>query len=186
MALCAVSSSVLFSFFSPFAKSTGIPIVMIGVASFVFGFSRFIFYYLTIKKRIRYFLYHHGNRIRNVIVSISVLSLSSLLITLPHQSSTGIYLISFAIAGAGYSIVYSISQVAMLAEASPERMGTSAGLFESSIGVGGAAGPVIAGVISGNNLSNSFLAPSICLLPVLLMQFFILKHDKGNSMKVPA
>src|SRR5208283_215899 len=123
---------------------------------------------------------------RNVLVSISVVSLSSLLITLPHQSSTGIYLISFAIAGAGYSIVYSISQVAILAETSPERMGTAAGLFESSIGLGGAAGPVIAGVISGNNLSNSFLAPSICLFPVLLINFYILKHGKRNSLKMTA
>ncbi len=186
MALCAISSGILFSFFSPFARSTGISIVMIGVASFVFGFSRFVFYYLTIRKRIKYLLFHHNRRIRNVLVSVSVLSVSSLLITLPHQSTTGIYLISFAIAGAGYSIVYSISQVALLAEASPERMGTGAGLFESSIGVGAAAGPVIAGVISGNNLSNSFLAPSICLLPVLIIQFFILKHNKRNSMKMPA
>jgi len=186
MALCAVSSGILFSFFPPFARSTGISIVMIGVAPFVFGLSRFVFYYLTIKKRIKNFLFHHSKRIRNVLVSISILSLSSLLITLPHQSSTGIYLIPFAVAGAGYSIVYSISQVAMLAEVNPERMGTGAGLFESSIGVGGATGPVIAGIISGNSLSNSFLAPSICLLPVLLIQFFILKHGKRNSTKTSA
>ena len=181
MAICAVSSSVLLTFFSPFGRSVGISILFIGIASFVFGFGRFGFYFLTIRKGFRRFLYHHNNRVRNVLISISVLSVSSLLIVLPNQRSSGIYILSFAIVGIGYSVVYSISQVALLAEATKEKMGTGAGLFESSIGVGAAAGPVLAGAISGASLSNTFLTPSICLLPTLAILLLILRHDRSQA-----
>jgi len=183
MALCAVSSSILLTFISPFGKSIGMSILMIGIASSVFGFARFGFYFLTTKRGIRYFLFNHERRVTLVLFAISVISLSSLLIMLPNQLSTGIYLISFAVVGIGYSVVYSIAQVALVAETSPEKMGTGAGLFESSIGVGGASGPVIAGVISGKSLIIPFITPTLCLLPALVILYFILGRD-GKARKL--
>jgi MFS family permease len=163
VALATVSTSILFTFFSPLAKSQGVSIVLIGVITFVFGFTRFLVYVLTINSRFRHFLLRNDKRVRNIVVAIVLMSLSSLLIVV-HEPSALVYVGVYAIVGAGYSLVYAISQAAMIADASPSKVGRSAGLFESSIGIGGALGPVIAGGISGSSLSFPFILPSLGLI----------------------
>lgn len=107
-----------------------------------------------------------------MLVALVVMSLSSLLIMI-HDSSGLIYSAAYAIVGAGYSVVYAVSQAVLVAEASPEKAGKGAGLFESSIGVGASIGPILAGSISGGSLTMPFLLPSISLVVVLVLLPFI-------------
>ncbi|MDG6995881.1 MAG: MFS transporter [Nitrososphaerota archaeon] len=165
-ALAAVSSGVLFTFFSPYARSIGISILLIGVITFVYGFARFFVYVLTVKVRFRAFILNPSYRKKNMIAALVLMSLSSLLL-LAHDSTGLIYLAAYAIVGAGYSVIYAVSQAALVAETTPEKAGKGAGLFESSIGVGSSLGPVVAGLISGSSLTTPFLLPSISLVVLL-------------------
>lgn len=167
-ALAAVSSGVLFTFFSPFARSIGISVLLIGVITFVYGFFRFLVYVLTTREGFRTFLLKPSERVRNVIIALIIMSVSSLLIIFRDTSGL-IYIASYAVIGAGYSVVYAISQVALVAEATPSKAGRGAGLFESSIGVGASLGPIAAGIISGGSLTTPFLVPSLSLLLILVI-----------------
>jgi MFS family permease len=177
VALSAVSSGVLFTFFTPYAKSLSISILIVGVITFVFGLTRFLMYVLTVNSRVRYFLLRSDRRGQNIVAALVLMSLASLLITI-HDPSGLIYLAVYGIVGAGYSIVYAIAQAAMIAEAAPGRVGHSAGLFESSIGVGAAVGPIVAGSISGSSLSFPFIVPSLGLVVFLVALPFVARSRK--------
>ncbi|MHB8567114.1 MAG: MFS transporter [Nitrososphaerales archaeon] len=180
MVVCSVSSGVLYTFFPPFGKSVGISILLIGTVSFVYGLCRFLGYLFTMREGFRHFLIAPEKRIRNTILSLVVLSLASLLVMIP-DSSGRIYFVAFAIIGMCYSVVYSIALVAILAEARPEKMGASAGMFESSIGMGAAAGPIAAGIISGNSLSVVFIVPSLSLVAILPTMLLIMRFSKVRA-----
>jgi MFS family permease len=174
--LAAVSSGVLYTFAS--SKSINVSILVIGVATFMFGFARFLVYVLTVRERFRSLMLDSKNRARNVVVSLAVLSLSSLLV-LVHDPSGVTYVVAYGIAGVGYSVVYTVSQAAMIAEAHPDRVGRSAGMFESSIGIGQFFGPVaggVGGLITGNSFSTPFLVPSMGLVVFLLSMPIIAKR----------
>lgn len=177
MVLCAISFGVMFTFFPPYGKSLGISILLIGVAPFAYGFFRFMMYLLTVKENFRHFLIKPENRARNVFVALALLCLSSLLITM-HDASGALYIFAFALGGMGYSIVYSISLVAILAESRPEKMGSSAGLFESSIGMGASSGPILAGLISGSSLSMAFTMPLLSLVVIIPAMLLIMMRSK--------
>ena len=176
--LAAVSSGVLYTFAS--SKSIGVSVLVIGVATFMFGFARFLVYVVTVRQRFRLLILDVRNRTRNIVVSLAILSASSLLV-LVHDSSGVVYVIAYGIAGASYSMVYAVSQAAMIAEAQPEKVGRGAGMFESSIGIGQFFGPVIAGfggLISGNSYSTPFLVPSLGLV-VFLIALPIIARRRG-------
>ena len=173
-ALAAVSSGVLFTFFSPYARSIGISILMIGVITFVYGGARFFVYLLTVRDKVRSFLLSPSMRKKNVLVSLVLMSVSGLLIMI-HDPSGVIYSMAYAVVGVGYSIIYSVSQAALVAEATPEKAGKGAGLFESSIGLGASVGPVLAGLISRGSLTLPFLLPSLGLVVVLVILPFLFR-----------
>ncbi|MDG6904186.1 MAG: MFS transporter [Nitrososphaerota archaeon] len=178
MTLAAVSSGVLYTFLGAYAGSISMPLTLVLVSTFMFGFARFLMYLLTMKERFRSFVLFRKNRARNTIVSLIVMSLSSLLVLV--RDPTGIiYLAAYGIAGAGYSMVYVISQTAVIADAGPKTVGRSAGLFESSIGIGQFFGPALAGAISGTSLSMPFVFPSVSLVVFLVAMPFITR--KRNS-----
>ncbi len=173
--LAAVSSGVLYTFLPSYAKSIDVSILLVGAATFMFGFARFFVYILTVREGFRSLILDGRNRARNIILSLVILSLSSLLILI-HDSSGIIYVAAYGIAGASYSIVYAVSQAAMIAEALPERVGRSAGLFESSIGMGQFLGPVVGGAISGGSLLTPFVVPSLSLVVFLLVTPVIVRN----------
>jgi MFS family permease len=179
MVLCAISFGVMFTFFPPYGKSLGISILLIGVAPFAYGFFRFMMYLLTVKESFRQFLIKPENRVRNVLIALAVLCFSSLLITF-HDASGALYIFAFALGGMGYSIVYSISLVAILAESRPEKMGASAGLFESSIGMGASSGPILAGLISGSSLSMAFMMPLLSLVVIIPAMFLVMRSGRRS------
>ncbi|MGI0081538.1 MAG: hypothetical protein ACRECH_18205, partial [Nitrososphaerales archaeon] len=49
------------------------------------------------------------------------------------------------------------------------QMGTRAGVFESVVGLGSAAGPIIAGAISSSSLGLAFLVPPAGFVIVMLL-----------------
>ncbi|HVB11854.1 MAG TPA: MFS transporter [Nitrososphaerales archaeon] len=167
MTLAAISTGVLYTFLPAYAKSIDISVLLVGVATFMFGFARFLAYVLTVREKFRSILLARENRAKNVVISLVVLSLSSLLVLI-HNTSGIIYVVAYGIAGASYSVVYAVSQTVMIAEAHPEKVGRSAGMFESSIGVGQSLGPIVGGAISNGSLSTPFIFPSVSLVVFLL------------------
>jgi MFS family permease len=166
MALAAVSSGVLYTFLASYAKSIDVPITLVWVATFMFAFARFLVYVLTVKERFRSLILNRAKRARNTVIALIITSLSSLLI-LVHDSTGTIYIVAYCIAGAGYSIVYLLSQTAMIADAG-SKVGRSAGMFESSIGMGQFFGPTIGGAIAGSSLSKPFIFPTLSLVVFLV------------------
>ena len=67
-------------------------------------------------------------------------------------------------AGVGYSIVYTISQLTIIVRGGLERLGMKAGIFESSLGIGSASMPIVAGLVAGSSLTTAFIVPSVLFL----------------------
>lgn len=168
MALAAVSSGVMYTFLASYAKSIGVSIDLVWVATFMFAFARFLVYILTVRDRFRSLILDRKRRVRNTFISLAVSSLASLLVLI-HDPSGLVYIVAYFVAGAGYSIVYLLSQTSVIAEASPMKVGRSAGMFESSIGIGQFFGPTIAGAISSGSFSTPFVFPSLSLVVFLVV-----------------
>ena len=81
-----------------------------------------------------------------MMIALILTSVSSLLISVRDPSGV-YYLIAYGIVGVGISITLAIAQAGIIAESSAGRFGRSAGVFESSIGIGACAGPIIGGDI---------------------------------------
>ena len=167
MALAAVSSGVMYTFLASYAKSIGVSISLVWIATFMFAFARFLMYVLTVREKFRSLVLDRKNRARNTVISLAILSLSGLLVLI-HDPTGTIYIVAYGIAGASYSIVYLLSQTAMIADATQMKVGRSAGMFESSIGVGQFFGPAIGGAISGSSLSTPFVFPTLSLIVFLI------------------
>jgi len=172
LALAAVSSGVLFTFFAPYARSLGISILLVGVITFVYGMGRFSFYVLSTNERVRSMVLGSDRRVRNMLVALVMTSVSGLFISLRDPSGS-LYLIAYAVVGVGISMVLAIGQAGLIAESSPDTKGRGAGIFESAIGMGACAGPIIGGAISGSSLAVPFLVPPagfivfLAALPIL-------------------
>ena len=170
--LCTIATNTMASFFSPYASVQGISIIVIGAVSFTYGGFRFLGYLMTTSKRVRDFFFEPARRVRNVFLLLLVLILSSLLMLI-HNSTGLVYFLSFGLVGLSYSFVYFTAMIALLAEASRERMGAGAGVFEMSIGIGSFTGPVVAGVVSGNSLTIPFVVPFLSAIPITPVLYFL-------------
>ena len=166
LALAAVSSGVLFTFFAPYARSLGISILLVGVITFVYGFGRFSFYLLSTREHVRHGVLHPEKRARNLLLALAMASVPGLVISLKDSSGI-IYLIAYAAVGVGTSMVLAIGQAGLISESSPQSNGRGAGIFESAIGMGACAGPIIGGAISGSSLAVPFIVPPIGFLVFL-------------------
>jgi len=167
MGLVTLTTLTFFTFFGPYATSIGMSVVMIGAITTTFGAVRFFMFVALAKKSLRERTFDIRNRTRNLIVFACITSLSSLLLI--DKDPTGmVYFLSFAIFGVGYSVVYAVSQTTLIAETAPEQRGAAAGLFESSLGIGGVIGPIVAGAVSSSSLTTAFIVPSASLVFVLI------------------
>ncbi len=172
--LAAVSSGIMYTFFSPYAESLNISIILIGFVVFMYGFARFLTYVFIARERVRRLLLSQGPRLKILFLSLVLMSLSSLLLFV-RDSSVLTYVLAYALAGTGFSVVYSVSQAGLIAESSPHNIGRNAGLFECSIGIGQSIGPAFGGAIAGGSLVLPFITPplSLVLLFVLLPLFLV-------------
>lgn len=167
-ALSAVTSGVFFTFFGPYATSIGVSVLLVGLITTTYGFVRFFTYVALARESFFSQIFDSSRRNRTVIMFASLASFSGVLILLKDPTSL-VYFISFTLFAIGYSIVYSISQTTLIAETKPELKGAGAGLFESSIGLGAALGPIIAGAISSSSLLFAFIVPLGGLVFVLVL-----------------
>jgi MFS transporter, DHA1 family, staphyloferrin B biosynthesis exporter len=183
--LSALTSAVFFTFFGPYATSLGLGVVLIGAITTTYGVVRFFTYVVFARGSLRQRMFEPSKRNRNVLSFASLACLSCLILILKDHSGIA-YFVSFGLFAIGYSLVYSISQGTLIAETSHEQMGAGAGLFESSIGIGGVIGPVVAGAISSSSLAISFIVPAMGLvfaLALLFVLFSIARRSKDGINK---
>lgn len=181
--LVTLSSLTFYTFFGPYASSIGMAVVLIGVVTATFGVVRFVvFVVLANRKSLRDRVFDTRNRVRNLVAFAGMASLSSLLLVIKDPTGL-VYFLAFGILGIGFSVVYAVSQATLIAEAAPEQRGAAAGLFESSLGVGGVIGPIMAGVVSSSkSLSTAFVVPAASLgfvLVLLLVLFSVRRRSRS-------
>lgn len=122
-------------------------------------------------------------RIRNVVAFTSLASFSGLLLIVRDPTAI-VYVLSFGLLGIGYTMVYAISQATLIAETAVQQRGVAAGLFESSIGLGGAIGPTIAGLVTSSTLAIAFVVPVVALALVLGLLFFLSRTMNDSAGRV--
>lgn len=175
LVLSYVAVGVLYTFFGPYAKTLKMSILLIAALPVTFGLLRFMIYVMTTHENFRSKLLNPAKRNRIVFVSLLVACSSTLLLLL-RDPTGAIYFVAFGLFATGFSVVYFVSQVGMIAEADEMQMGAGAGIFESAIGLGSAAGPIIAGSISSGSLSIAFLVPPAGFVIVMLLLGLDGKH----------
>ncbi|MHB2036864.1 MAG: MFS transporter [Nitrososphaerales archaeon] len=165
--IVAGASRVLFTFFGPYATSTNVSILVIGSVSVVYGVARLFMYALTTQSRIRQILLRNDIKRVNLLMGLGVVCVANLLI-LVHDPTNALYVASFFLAGVGYSIVYTISQLTIIVRGGLDNLGMKAGIFESSLGIGSATMPIVAGLVSRSSLTTAFIVPSVLFLFMLV------------------
>jgi len=80
--------------------------------------------------------------------------------------------VAFGMAGVAASALVFVAQIEMISVVETTQRGSGAGIFESSVGIGVALGPIIAGVFAGSSLAIPFVIAPISFvfsIPVLLV-----------------
>ena len=141
------------------AQSQGVSLAFISLIGFVFGTSRVGVFALSIRDDVRGFLLHDGNAKKIVMVSLAVCAIGGAL-PLIGDPTGAVGFLAFGIVAFAGSFIFTASQANFISGAESHKRGAGAGIFESSIGIGVAIGPTIAGLVSGGSLSLPFiLAP---------------------------
>jgi MFS family permease len=158
-AVTAVAANVFFAFFPPLAASVGFNAFLVGVVSFAYGAARFFTYLLlNSRRRVLHAVLDRSGRRGRVYLSVFATCAACLPFLLAPRSFA-VYLIACPIIAIGFGINFMIAQTALVAEAPAARRGLGAGLVESSVGAGGAVGPIVAGAVSGGSFTLPFAVP---------------------------
>ncbi|MEM2875856.1 MAG: MFS transporter, partial [Candidatus Bathyarchaeia archaeon] len=146
--LCYFITSIVFTFFPPYAVSRGLSALEVGFLAFLHGVARTISFLLV--KRLQ------GKFRSTILVELStpLLGISSALLYLEFCRLA--YYVSFVITGVLVGLIYSISLL-MIMSGSGSRRGLYAGIFESTIGFGSVVGPLVGSLTSSFGLSAPFL-----------------------------
>jgi MFS family permease len=164
---------VLFTFYPPLAESRGISYLVVGVVGFSFGAARAGVFSLTTHDGFRGFFLRRENIRRTLVISL-VVSAAAGSLPLLSDSTWIVGVAAFSIVALASSFTFMISQVELIARAESAKKGSGAGVFESTIGIGVALGPVISGFVSGGSLSIPFLVAPVgfvIALPILFLLF---------------
>lgn len=180
MALSTMTSAIFFTFFGPYASSLGITVLVIGEVTTTFGAVRLFVYFALAKQSLRHGALDAVSRVRNIVAFTCLASLSTLLLFVRDLTAT-VYFAAFGLFAIGYSMVYAICQATLIAETPVQQRGAGAGLFESSLGIGGLIGPTVAGTISSGSLANAFIVPVVGLALVLLILLGLSSLTKGHA-----
>ena len=97
-----------------------------------------------------------------------------------QDKSALLYFASFSGIGPTFSIVLTIAQTALIAEAPDEKRGEGDGIFESAIGTGGLIGPIFGGALAVL-MATPFVAP-ICAY-LALLAFYGIKKTRPTSLR---
>lgn len=184
-ALVAMNSTVLFTFFPPYAASIRISIITIGIVTFTFGGARFFGYFLTTRDKIRSGIVstHAETRIRNISLGLGLLALA-VATFLFARGNAFVYELGAALVGVLFAAVYATTQAGIIADSPRMKAGTAAGTYECAMGIGSFIGPILSGLISAGTLLDAFFVPLVCDLAVALtfaVIFVIRVRRKGKN-----
>jgi MFS family permease len=173
MILISSTRGVLFTFYPTLAQSQGVSYTLIALIGFTFGACRVAVFALSTSDGLRRFLLDDENIKKIIMVSLTVSAIGG---TLPLISDrTGVVgFLAFGIVAFASAFIVITSQANFISRAESHNRGAGAGIFESSIGIGIAIGPTVAGFVSGGSISLPFLAAPIGFaisLPIFLILF---------------
>lgn len=177
-ATLTLATTIILTFFPPYASSIGISVFFIGVVPFAYATTRFVVYYLTSHERIRSLLFGSSRRNTKLLLGLGLLALASSAFLL-GRGNIAVYLIAAATAGGLYAAIAGTTQVALIAEAPQTKTGTASGSYESAVGIGSTVGPIFSGLVSGGSLLSAFYVPIAGILAVLII-FVILLAERRS------
>jgi MFS family permease len=169
---------IQFTFYPSLAQSQGITYLIVGVVGFAFGASRAVLFVFTTRDDVRGFILKRENLRAIMTTSVLVAGIGGGLPVLDTRSPI-LGIMSFALVAFGSSFTLMISQVELVSRAEINKKGSGAGILESSIGLGVAIGPVIAGLASGGSLSTPFVLSPVGLVVALPILLFLLRKPTG-------
>jgi MFS family permease len=173
MVLISSIRGVLYTFYPPLAQSQGISYTLIALIGFTFGVCRVGVFALSTRDALRGFLLNDENIKKIVMVSLAVCAVGGVLPLIGDRTGA-VGFLAFGIVAFASAFVIITSQANFISRAESHNKGAGAGIFESSIGIGIALGPTIAGFVSGGSISVPFLVAPIGFaisLPVFLVLF---------------
>ncbi|MGA2663545.1 MAG: MFS transporter [Nitrososphaerales archaeon] len=147
---------VLFTFYPPLAQSQGVSIAVIALIGFTFGAGRAVVFVLSTRDEIRGFILDDRNVERVLLAALGLSAIGGVL-PLAGDRSGAIGFLAFGVVAFSGSFLVSASQANFISRAEPHKRGAGAGIFESTIGIGLAISPILAGLFSGGSLSLPFL-----------------------------
>jgi MFS family permease len=172
MAFVWGTRSIMFTFFPPLARSVDLSVFSIGIIVFVSGLALTLTFVATTREKIRNKLLQKKRVRTNALAALGLASVAGVLPIIPNSSEL-LGLVSFALIGMAAAITTTLAQAGMIISSDPKQIGRNSGLFEISIGIGSALGPIFAGLISGTSFFLPFLVPSIGILAIpVLARFF--------------
>ena len=177
--LSALTGAVFYTFFGPYAASIGVSVVTIGAATSTLGAVRFVVYLALANRALRNWLLATGRRNRNALAFTSLATLSGLFL-LVRDPTAATYFLAFGLLGLGSSLAYAISQATIIGDTPTRVRGAGAGLFESSLGIGGTLGPIVAGAVSSGSLTTAFTVPVAGLGLSLLLLYSLSRVGGGG------
>ena len=173
MVLISSIRGVLFTFYPTLAQSQGISYTLIALIGFTFGACRMGVFALSTFDSIRGFLLRDENIKKIVMVSLTVCAVGGVLPLIGDRTGT-VGFLAFGIVAFASAFIVMASQANFISRAESHNRGAGAGIFESSIGIGIALGPTVAGFVSGGSISLPFLLAPIGFaisLPIFLVLF---------------
>jgi len=158
-------TSIVFTFFPPYAVYRGLSTLEVGFLAFLHGVSRTCSFFLM--KRI------HGRFRAALLMGLStpLLGFSPLLIYLELPA---LRYLAFIVMGVLVGLIYSPSLLTVMRKAK-SKIGLYAGMFESAIGFGYMTGPLIGGLLSEYRRDYPFLLCGFAGLVILIVQIVLRK-----------
>jgi len=180
MVMISSVRGVLFTFYPPLAQSQGVSIAVIALIGFTFGVGRAVVFVLSTRDEIRGFILDDRNVEKVLLASLGLCAIGGVL-PLAGDRSGAIGFLAFGVVAFSGSFLVTASQANFISGAEPHRRGAGAGIYESTIGIGLAISPILAGFFSGGSLSLPFLVVPIGFgisVPVFL---YLLRHARGRE-----
>jgi MFS family permease len=164
---------ILFAFLPSLGQSVGVPEFLLVSIAFAFGTGRTFSFALSLSDDLRDRIFGIGSVGRNVLLFLTIGTAAGIMPLIPDKTGA-IYVASMAMAGIATGSVTGMVQVEVIAKADSWRKGRGAGLLESSIGMGMAGGPILAGAAAQGSLSAPFLFVPLGLIVVLPVSLYLI------------
>ena len=164
---------ILFAFLPSLGQSVGVPEFLLVSIAFAFGTGRTFSFALSLRDDLRDRIFGTGSVGRNVLLFLTIGTVAGIIPLIPDRTGA-IYVASMAMAGIATGSVTGMVQVEVIAKADSWRKGRGAGLLESSIGIGMAGGPILAGAAAQGSLSAPFLFVPLGLIVVLPVSLYLI------------